>query len=213
MIFHLIKKDLFLAKKYLFITMALAIAIPLFFSWRAPSLLGFFSILMSVILVEVLLLGNILTEEEKYPNAEMLLCSSPYTRFSLVLEKYILVFVIFICCCIEYNSFALIFDNIASLYFKDILIILIINTFFFGIFMPLQYKLGIQGTKLILSVGAFAIPLLLTSIKNYFNKFYSITKLNNISDGLQIALMIFAVFLIAVFSFLISYKIYINKEF
>ena len=212
MFIYLIKKDLLLVKKHLLYIFAIAIIIPVFYSWRAPALLGFFSILSSVLLVEVLLIGNVLTEEEKYPKAEMLLCVSPYTRKTMIFEKYILIFAVFICCCIIYNFLALFLNNMKLLNFNQVINILFINSVIFSFFMPLQYKMGIQKTKMILSLGAFGIPLILTSVKLYLANLFENINYLNLSDNIICVLQIFAILIIGSTSFFTSYKIYLHKE-
>lgn len=123
-------------------------------------------IMVSVLLVEVLLVGNLLVEEEKYPNAEMLLCTSLYTKKDIVLEKYIFLLLVFAYCCIAYNTVGFILPSVEPLDIELILTVLLITTILFGVFMPLQFKIRIQRTKLYLSIRVFAIPLLLTSVKD-----------------------------------------------
>lgn len=213
MIIKLILKDIYLIKKYLFLTMILAVIVPLFYAWRAPKLLGFTVIIMTVLLVEVLLVGNLFIEEEKYPKAEMLLCSSPYTRKNLVCEKYIFSFLIFIYCCLAYDVVALLFPYISFLKIKTIFLILLINTALFGVFFPLQYKFGIQSTKLFLSVGVFAFPLILTGLVNICSDKLNSFVVKNVSENSQYIIISFLIIIIEILSINISNKIYSHKEF
>lgn len=193
--------------------MALAIAIPFFYAWRAPKLLGFTAIIMTVLMVEVLLIGNLLMEEEKYPKAEMLLCSSPYKRKMMIMEKYIFCFIIFVYCCTAYNGVALFSPDIAFLNMKTILLILLINTVLFGIYFPLQYKFGIQSTKLLLTLGVFAFPLLLSGAFNFVSDRLKYFRLENLSGKVQYLLMIFCIILMTAGSFYISNKFIPKRNF
>lgn len=213
MILNLIRKDFLLVKKYVFLTMILPVLIPIFFSFRAPVILGFTAILMSVMLTGVLMLGNLLIEEEKYPKAEMLLCTSPYTRKMMVLEKYIFLLLIIVYCCLAYNVTAIFFSRIPYLDIKLMLIVLLIVTVLFGAYMPLQYRWGIQKTKLILSVSTFVVPLLLTSIKNIGEGLINMNNFIKKQSAMQYIILLTASLLLGSISFYVSNKIYNKKDF
>ncbi len=213
MILNLIRKDFLLVKKYVLFCMILPILIPIFFSFRAPIILGLTAIIMSVMITGVLMLGNVLIEEEKYPKAEMLLCTSPYTRKMMVLEKYIFLLLVVVYCCVAYNAAALFFRNIEYLDIKLMLTVLLIATVLFGAYIPLQYRWGIQKTKVILSFSAFVVPLLLASIENIGTGFIPMNHLIKTPSAMQYIILLIASVLLGSISFYVSNKIYSKKDF
>lgn len=213
MILNLIRKDFLLVKKYIFPSMILPILIPIFFSFRAPVILGFTAIMMSVMLTGVLMLGNVLIEEEKYPKAEMLLCTSPYTRKMMVLEKYIFILIILVYCYMSYNIAAILIPGIQYLDIKLILTVSLIATVLFGAYIPLQNQWGIQKTKLVLSVSVFVVPLLLTSIKNIGEGLININNFMIEPSAMQYIILLLASLFLGSISFYVSNKIYSKKDF
>lgn len=213
MMIHLIKKDFLLTKKYLILTMFFGFIIPILYSLIAPILLGFPTLVMSVLLVGVLLVGNAFIEEEKYPKAEMLLCSTPYTKRALIIEKYIFTFLVFIYCCITYKCVSLILPSIFFPDFKTVLEALLIYAIFWGFSLPLQYKFGIQSTKIILSLGICVFPVAATFLRNVSFDWMQISMFGELTDLWQSVILIIIIILVEVLSFSTSSKIYMRKEF
>ena len=80
MLFHLIKKDVLIVKKYVLIMLAAAVLIPPFMLWRAPQYTGVLGFMLSVIFCVFMLLQYVSLKEYQFSKAATLLCATPYSR-------------------------------------------------------------------------------------------------------------------------------------
>jgi ABC-2 type transport system permease protein len=211
MLFHLVKKDFLLVKKYLLLMMALPIAIPIFIMIQLSQVLGLTAFLISVIFTVFMLYQYVLMAEMKYPKAEALLCATPYSRSTLVKARYAFIILPFAYCCVAYNVLALIFAKIEYLAPFNYLITLLISVILFGVYTPIQYKLGFEKTKyffiLLIMVTPFLLTLLIrANIKPDF------TGLSAMPLFVQYLIPIVAIIAILFISMNISIKIYSKKE-
>ncbi|MBZ9634707.1 ABC-2 transporter permease [Clostridium sp. FP1] len=211
MLFHLVKKDFLLIKKYLPLLVVLPFAIPLFIMIQVSQLLGLSAFVVSVIFAVFMLYQYVLMAEMKYPKAEALLCSTPYSRSTLVKARYAFLLLIFAYCCVAYYLLALLFAKIEFLTPSSYLITLLISVILFGVYTPIQYKLGFEKTKyffMILIMGTpFLIPLLIkANIKLDF------TGLSALPMFVQYLIAIVAIIAILFISMSVSIKIYSKKE-
>lgn len=147
MMLHLIKKDILLVKKYVIITMAVMIIFPLFTMMTAPSVSGLPTFLYMAIIAELLLMQALSQEESKYPKAIALLCASPYKRSTFVMAKYTLILLIFAYCYIVHTLLTLALSQSGIMDLTSILTVLLINVIIFGVFVPLELKLGFVKAK------------------------------------------------------------------
>ena len=159
MLFHLIKKDILIAKTLVIITMLLVIAVPLFSMLAAPSISGFPSFLYVVVLVEVLLLQSISQLEAKNPKAAALLCAAPYTRSMLIKAKYVFFILLFAYCYIVHTILALIISPASILDLTSILTVLLCSAVVYGIYMPIEFKYGVVKGKFIFLITIFLLSL------------------------------------------------------
>lgn len=159
MIWNLVKKDILIAKKLVFVTMLVVIAIPIFISWTAPLAPDFIPFLYMVVMAELLLLNAISQEEGKCPKAAALLCATPYTRHAFVIAKYLFLLVIFAYCYIVHTLVMLVMANSISLNPTTILTVFLLSVFIYGIYMPVEFKYGVTKAKFI-----FMIIILLFSL-------------------------------------------------
>ena len=111
MLFHLVKKEFLIVKKYVLIMLIAAILIPPVMRWRTPEFAGTFGFILSVIFSIFMLLQYVSLKEHQFPKAAMLLCAAPFSRSIMVLSKYIFCIVIYVACCIifgidEYSAVA-----------------------------------------------------------------------------------------------------------
>lgn len=95
-ILALIKKDVFLVKKYLLVIFVICVAFPIFINYNATSLMGLTAFLITAIFAVYMALQSVALAETKYPKAEALLCASPYTRKYLVVARYLFFMCIFV---------------------------------------------------------------------------------------------------------------------
>lgn len=165
MTLSLLKKDLLLAKRFIWMIAILVIVLPLFILARTPGLSGASSFLLTVLFAELILGQYIAMTELKYPQAETLLCSTPYTRKSQVLAKYMTFMLVFGYCCVVYAAMALVFPQAMPFSVDAVLIGLLCSSLIYGVYTPVQYKLGVERTKyffmIILLLAAFGMLLML----------------------------------------------------
>ncbi|MBW9158148.1 ABC-2 transporter permease [Clostridium tagluense] len=217
MLLHLVKKDFLLVKRYLPLFVILPFAIPLLIMIQASHLtqvsqfLGLIAFVLSVIFAVFMLYQYVLMAEMKYPKAEALLCSTPYSRSSLVKARYVFLLLIFAYCCVAYNLLALLFAKIEYLNPFSYLIALLISVILFGVYTPLQYKLGFEKTKyffMILIMGSpFSLTLLIkANIKLDFTRFSAMPMF------VQYLIPIVTIIAILFISMNLSIKIYSKKE-
>lgn len=164
MLFHLVKKDILIIKKYVLIMLMVAAVIPLFMMWKMPEMNGVISFLFVVIFTELILVQYVSQKEQQYPKASALLCSTPYPRKKLVQAKYVFFLLIFAYCYIIYSLETLLILNIDFLNFNEILGVFNFIALCFGIYMPIQYKFGFEKTKFIFLMILVSTPFVLPSI-------------------------------------------------
>ena len=211
MLFHLVKKDILLIKKYLLLLVILPFAIPLFMMIQPSQFLGLSTFLLSVIFSVFMLYQYVLMAEMKYPKAEALLCATPYSRSSLVKARYAFLLLIFAYCCVAYYVLALLFSKIKYLTPSSYLIAMLISVILFGVYTPIQYKLGFEKTKyffmLVIMGSPFSLTLLIkVNIKLDF------TGLSAMPIFVQYLILVVAIIAILFISINVSIKIYSKKE-
>jgi len=211
MLLHLVKKDFLLVKKYLPLFVVLPFVVPVIIMIQVSQLLGLSAFVISVIYDVFMLYQYVVMAEMKYPKAEALLCATPYSRSTLVKARYAFLLLIFAYCCVAYNVLALIFAKIEFLTPSSYLITLLISVILFGVYAPVQYKLGVEKTKyffMIVVMGTpFSIPLLIkANIKIDFTGFSAMPMF------LQYLIPIVAIIAILFISMNVSIKIYSKKE-
>ncbi|KAA8674515.1 ABC-2 transporter permease [Clostridium sp. HV4-5-A1G] len=211
MLFHLIKKDFLLAKRYVVIMLFMSAAIPLFILWRAPVFTGLVSFLSTVIFTELILYQYISLAEAKYPEVDALLCAAPYTRSSIVEAKYAFFLVVFIICFIVYSVLAFFIPQIGKLDLRTVLSVFLFCAIPYGVYMPFQFKYGYEKTKfafiLIIMLVSFGIPLIYNA-----NISVDISAFSNMAAIAQYILLITAAVLVLGISMMISINIYMKKE-
>ncbi|MBZ9685616.1 ABC-2 transporter permease [Clostridium estertheticum] len=211
MLLHLVKKDFLLVKKYLPLFVILPFVMPVIIMIQVSQLLGLSAFVISVIYDVFMLYQYVVMAEMKYPKAEALLCATPYSRSTLVKARYAFLLLIFAYCCVAYNVLALIFVKIEYLTPASYLIALLISVILFGVYAPVQYKLGFEKTKyffIIVIMGTpFVIPFLMkANIKIDF------TGLSALPMFVQYLIPIVAIIAILFISMNVSIKIYSKKE-
>ncbi|WP_101697007.1 ABC-2 transporter permease [Clostridium minihomine] len=162
MILQLVKKDFLIAKKMIFIILAIVCIIPPFFLWTAPELAqwGIIPFLYMVILGELIIFQMLFQLEGKNPKAEALLCAAPYPRSAFAAEKYVLFLLIFAYCYFVHTIEMVLFNPAGLLDLLDVLAVLFLAVIIFCIYLPLEFKYGIIKIRffymtivIVLSIG------------------------------------------------------------
>lgn len=217
MLFHLVKKDFLLIKKYLPLLVALPFIVTFLIMIQAShmtqesQILGLIIFVLSVIFTVFMLYQYVLIAEMKYPKAEALLCSTPYSRSNIVKARYTFLLLIFAYCCVAYNVLALLFAKIEYLTPSNYLITLLISVILFGIYSPIQYKLGFEKTKYFFMIVIMGSPFLLTLLIKVNIK-VDFTGFSAMPMFVQYLILIVAIIAILFVSINVSIKIYAKKE-
>ncbi|CAG7838687.1 hypothetical protein CLOHAE12215_00021 [Clostridium haemolyticum] len=211
MLLNLVKKDILLVKKYLPLMMILPFAIPVLVMVQVPQLLGLSAFIVSAIFSVFMLYQYVLMAEMKYPKAEALLCSTPYSRSIIVKARYTFLLLIFAYCCGAYNILALIFSKIKYLTLYNYIIALLILVILFGVYMPIQYKLGFEKTKYFFMILILGTPLVIPLLIRAHIKF-QFTGLFKLSMFFHYLILIVFIMAILFTSINISIKVYSKKE-
>lgn len=169
MLFHLIKKDVLIIKKYVLIMLAAAVLIPPFMLWRAPQYTGVLGFMLSVIFCVFMLLQYMSLKEYQSPKAATLLCATPYSRRMLVLSKYIFCMAIYVVCCVIYGIETFIVPGLGSCDIELFVLMFFITSVFIGVYLPIQYKLGYEKTKFAFVVVIMASPFILPQLMKMEN--------------------------------------------
>ena len=159
-LFHLIKKDVLIVKKYVLIMLAAAVLIPPFMLWRAPQYTG---------ILGFMLLQYVSLKEYQFPKAATLLCATPYSRRMIVLSKYIFCMVTYMACCVIYGIETFIVPGLGSCDIKLFVLMFFITSVFIGIYLPVQYKLGYEKTKFAFVIVIMASPFILPQLMKMEN--------------------------------------------
>lgn len=215
MLFHLVKKDFILAKKYLLFMLIFAVVGPVFtYSRLGFSNGSFTSFLITSLFVEYILFNMVSMQEDKC-RGSALLCTTPHTRNGVIKAKYLFVLVIFIGCFLLFNLAAAIGSStgLARLNIYSIGIALLIISVFFGILIPIQTKFGYEKTKYIFFILIFLTPFILPTIIEWYQSMNF-----NIKFHLPLpqTLMVWMPLVISIFilliSMIISIKIFSKKN-
>ena len=169
MLFHLIKKDVLIVKKYVLIMLAAAVLIPPFMLWRAPQYTGVLGFMLSVIFCVFMLLQYVSLKEYQFPKAATLLCATPFSRKMIVLSKYIFCIAIYTACCIIYAIETLVVPGLGTVDVTLFLLMFLVTSVFIGIYLPVQYKLGYEKTKFAFVVVIMASPFILPTLMKMEN--------------------------------------------
>ena len=161
MLFHLIKKDFLIVKKYVLIMLVAAILIPPVMRWRTPEFAGTFGFILSVIFSVFMLLQYVSLKEYQYPKAATLLCATPFSRSMMVLSKYFFCILIYVACCIIFGIETLLIPGLGTSSIALFILMFFVTSVFIGIYFPIQYKLGYEKTKFAFAVIIVASPFVL----------------------------------------------------
>lgn len=214
-IFHIVKKDFLLVKKYVPFMFLVSIIIPLFICSRLGehfgNLTGYIAFSMQVVFTQILLDNSVSLVEVKNRKAQSLLCATPYTRSLLVAEKYVFNLILFAYCTTVYIVLTLVLPSMmGQLSIKIIGFVFLLVTIIFSLKIPLEYKFGYDKIKYIFFGIMISLPYIFPFIVNKLSMNSDI--LNQSSSLFQgISLFVLALF-IGVISFVTAKKIYYGKD-
>lgn len=211
MLFQLVKKDFLIVKKYVLIMFAVCIIFPLFLIWRTPEYAGILGFVLITIFSIFMLLQYVSLKETQYPKASTLLCALPFSRKNIVLSKYIFCILIYIACCLIFGIETLIFPQLGSIGYKMPILLFLIISLFLGIYLPVQYKLGYEKTKLFFVVLIMASPFVFAQSLKIENSFI-ITTVQNINPIFLLAGSMIISIMVLIVSSTVSIKIYKNAD-
>lgn len=182
MLYELVMKDFVLIKKYLVFLILVATGFPALFSFQNDIVTNgpFIFFIVEIIVVQFVAFSAASTIEYK-SRGSILLCATPYTRKSQIQAKYIFNLITFIFCYIAYSANALLSPGkVIPFSISDIGYSLMLSSIFYGIYIPAQYKFGIEKIRVIFQLSAVAFPFILTFIAKFFKE-------NNITLDITIA--------------------------
>ena len=212
MLFNLVLKDFVLAKKCLVLLVIIAVGAPIFVTATVKfSSGGFLEFIIAAFYMEHMLLGTVAVAEEKYKGSA-LLCTTPYTRNTLVKAKYIFSLVIFICTYIIYTITTFVVPiGIDRLNIFTFGMSLLFITIIWGIIIPTQYKFGYEKSKYI-SIAVFFISIF--TLPNLIKRLVSESSRIQIlfPQVVQNMLPFFLALFIGLISMIISIRIYSKKD-
>lgn len=210
MLFHLIRKDILIVKKYVLIMVIAAIAIPPFMLWRAPEYTGILGFILSIIFSVFMLLQYVSLKEYQFPKAATLLCSTPFSREMMVLSKYIFCIAMYITCCIIFGVETLLIPGLGAFDVKLCVFMLLVVSVFISIYLPVQYKLGYEKTKFVFAVVIMASPFIFPQLLKMGS--LNTDVFSKISPFIIYGSMVAFALVLLTISAILSVKIYNEKD-
>ena len=158
-----------------------------------------------------MLLQYVSLKETQYPKATTLLCALPFSRKDIVLAKYIFCILIYITCCLIFCIETLVFPQLGSIGYEMPILLFLVISLFLGIYLPVQYKLGYEKTKLFFVVLIMASPLVFAQSLKMQNGFIT-NVVQNINPVFLLAGSLIISILILIVSAVISVRIFIKTD-
>ena len=135
-----------------------------------------------------------------------IMCFTIFTK-NIVLSKYIFCILIYLACCLIFGIETLIFPQLRSIGYKVPILLFMVVSLFLGVYLPAQYKLGYEKTKLFFVVLIMASPFIFAQSLKIENSFIT-NILDNINPVFLVTCSMIASFLILIVSSAISVRIY-----
>ena len=209
MLLQLVKKEFLIVKKYVLLMAAVCILFPIFLLWRMPEFAGIFGFGLVTVFSILMLLQYVSLKETQYPKASTLLCALPFSRKHIMLSRYIFCIVIYFACCLIFGIEALLFPTLQNVSYRIPIVLFLLVSLCLSIYLPIQYKVGYEKTKLFFTVLIMATPVGFAQI---MKKGINLEFLSNIPPAfLLLGSLIISVLLLIVSS-IISIKIYGTTE-
>ena len=160
MLLQLVKKDFLIVNKYVLLMIAVCVVFPLFLIWRSPEYAGILGFVLITIFSIFMLLQYVSLKETQYPKASTLLCALPFSRKDIVLSKYIFCILIYFACSLIFGLETLLFPQLRNVGYELPALSFLVISVVLGIYLPVQYKLGYEKTKMFFVVLIMASPFL-----------------------------------------------------
>ena len=148
MLLQLVKKDFLIVKKYVLLMIAVCVVFPLFLIWRSPEYAGILGFVLITIFSIFMLLQYVSLKETQYPKASTLLCALPFSRKDIVLSKYIFCILIYFACSLIFGLETPLFPQLRNVGYELPALSFLVISVVLGIYLPVQYKLGYEKTKM-----------------------------------------------------------------
>lgn len=182
MIYNLVKKDFLLIKKYLLIMMVFVILAPIFISIRTPKLQKNGILLYGVLALMITFMSyHMVSMEEMKQKGSIYLQITPMSNIKMVVSKFIMVTLTFLVTTVIYWLLSMIsFTKVGLIGIKSVMICFAIIELFFGIYIPLTFKLGYVKLQMISAGIIFLSPFIISLITKYSSF------VNNIISSIQL---------------------------
>lgn len=218
MLISALQKNFIIAKKYMVFLLIGSFALPLFTASRlngtVGSAAGAMGFIVSVIFIEFMIYSSVAIVEMKYNKAQLLMCSLPYSRKTLVQSKYCFNIIVFLVCTLTYVILA----NVSNARIGNVNTMVISQSFFlvnlfFAIIIPLEYKFGYEKTKYICFLIMYATPFLIGLLsKNISQGNVNLDFIEQMSNTQFMLALYVITFIIIYISYRISVYIFSNKD-
>ena len=174
MIANLVKKDFFFFLKSVAAFLGISILVPLLVIILMRNTtqiqgIGMFVFLYMVILIEVIFMQAVATEEEKSPKAMALLCAAPFPRKSYVIAKYICYMIFYGACFAIYSIIAAVYPGLGFLNIAEALAVFLVGGILYGVYTPIAIKCGITKARIVFTVAILLVSLGPTLIFQVFH--------------------------------------------
>lgn len=209
MLLQLVKKDFLIVKKYVLLMAAVCILFPVFLLWRIPEFAGLLGFVLVTVFSILMLLQYVSLKETQYPKASTLLCALPFSRKNIVLSRYIFCIVIYFACCLIFGIEALLFPTLQSVGCRVPIVLFLLVSLCLSIYLPIQYKVGYEKTKLFFTVLIMATPV---GFAQLMKKGINLNFLSNISSARLLFGSLIISALLLIISSILSIKIYSKTE-
>lgn len=209
MLLQLVKKDFLIIKKYVLLMVAVCILFPVFLLWRIPEFAGLLGFVLVTVFSILMLLQYVSLKETQYSKASTLLCALPFSRKNIVLSRYIFCIVIYFACCLIFGIEALLFPTLQSVSYRVPIVLFLLVSLCLSIYLPIQYKVGYEKTKLFFTVLIMATPV---GFAQLMKKGINLEFLSNIPSALLLFGSLIISALLLIISSILSIKIYSKTE-
>ena len=209
MLLQLVKKEFLIVKKYVLLMAAVCILFPIFLLWRMPEFAGILGFVLVTVFSILMLLQYVSLKETQYPKASTLLCALPFSRKNIVLSRYIFCIAIYFACCLIFGIEALLFPTLQSVSYRVPIVLFLLVSLCLSIYLPIQYKVGYEKTKLFFTVLIMATPV---GFAQLMKSGINLKFLSNIHPALLLLGSLIISALLLIISSIVSIKIYRKTE-
>ena len=213
-VFVLVKTELLLDRVYWMINAALSIAIPVFVAYSFDEMnvtagTAFVSLFLSMIYCCFMLLGKTGLIDVQY-REKTYWTPTEATRKQIVLAKYLFLILILAGTMIGNAAASIVFSSVIFPSFRETVWCVLLCALLFGVYLPLEYKIGYENVKYYLMFLVVGSPLLVSMFIRSGN-WTVINKLLSFAKKTAPAALPLAAVVLLI-SYLISCVIYENKD-